>query len=97
MKTLSPYLAREFAQNFFLGPGAFSATYLIVEFFERINAFLYNKAAWPMIGTYFLNKFPGILFQVTLSSPSSWLFWGPRWQRKKSGGRAWPAGSATAS
>jgi lipopolysaccharide export system permease protein len=65
MKILSRYLAREFAQNFFLGLGAFGATYLIVEFFERINAFLYNKAAWPMIGAYFLNKFPAILFQVT--------------------------------
>jgi len=65
MKILSRYLAREFAQNFFLGLGAFGATYLIVEFFERINAFLYNKAAWPMIGAYFLNKFPSILFQVT--------------------------------
>ena len=65
MKILSRYLAREFTQNFFLGLGAFSATYLIVEFFERINAFLYNQASWPMIGAYFLNKIPSILFQVT--------------------------------
>src|SRR5512143_4092545 len=65
MKILSRYLAREFAQNFILGLGAFSATYLIVDFFERIKAFLYNQGPWPMIGAYFLNKFPGILFQVT--------------------------------
>lgn len=44
MKILSRYLAREFAQNFFLGLGAFCSTYLIVEVFERINAFLYNMA-----------------------------------------------------
>jgi lipopolysaccharide export system permease protein len=65
MKILSRYLAREFTQNFFLGLGAFCATYLIVEFFERINAFLYNKAPWPMIGAYFLYKIPSIFFQVT--------------------------------
>ena len=65
MKILSRYLAREFTQNFFLGLGAFSAIYLVVDFFERINAFLFNKAPWPMIGAYFLNKFPAILFQVT--------------------------------
>ncbi len=65
MKILSRYLAREFIQNFFLGLGAFSAIYLVVDFFERINAFLFNKAPWPMIGAYFLNKFPAILFQVT--------------------------------
>ena len=65
MKILTRYLAREFVQYFFLGLGAFSAIYLIVEFFERINAFMYNKAPWAMIGAYFLNKFPSILFQVT--------------------------------
>ncbi len=64
MKVLTRYLAREFAQYFFLGLGAFSAIYLIVEFFERINVFLYNKAPWPLMGAYFLNKFPSILFQV---------------------------------
>ena len=58
MKIISRYVAREFTQNFFLGLGAFSAIYLIVEFFERINAFLYNKATWPLMGAYFLNKFP---------------------------------------
>lgn len=40
MKILSRYLAREFAQNFFLGLGPFCSTYRIVEFFERINPFL---------------------------------------------------------
>jgi len=64
MKIISRYVAREFTQNFLLGLGAFSAIYLIVEFFERINAFLYNKATWPLMGAYFLNKFPFILFQV---------------------------------
>ena len=61
---LSRYLAREFSQNFFLGLGAFSAIYLIVDFFERINAFLTNKATLPMMGAYFLSKIPSILFQV---------------------------------
>jgi lipopolysaccharide export system permease protein len=65
MKVLTRYLAREFVQYFFLGLGAFSAIYLIIEFFERINVFLYNKATWPMMGAYFLNKVPSILFQVS--------------------------------
>lgn len=64
MKIVTRYLAREFTQNFFLALGAFSATYLIVEFFERINVFLYNQATWPVMGAYFLNKFPSIVFQV---------------------------------
>jgi lipopolysaccharide export system permease protein len=65
MKILSRYLAREFTQNFFLGLGAFCATYLVVDFFERINFFISKKAAWPMMGAYFVNKFPAIIFQVT--------------------------------
>ena len=65
MKVITRYLAREFAQYFFLGLGGFSAIYLIIEFFERINVFLYNKATWPLMGAYFLNKFPSILFQVS--------------------------------
>ncbi len=64
MKIITRYTAREFTQNFFLGLGAFSAIYLIVEFFERINAFLYNQAPWALMGEYFLNKVPSILFQV---------------------------------
>jgi len=32
MKILTRYLARDFTQNFFLGLGAFSAIYLVVEF-----------------------------------------------------------------
>lgn len=68
MSVLTRYLAKEFAQNFFLGLGAFGATYLIVEFFERINAFLYNKATLPMMGAYFLNKIPSIFFQVAPAS-----------------------------
>ena len=64
MNIITRYVAREFTLNFLLGLGAFSAIYLIVEFFERINAFLYNKATWPMMGAYFLNKLPSIVFQV---------------------------------
>ena len=64
LTTLIRYLTREFSQNFFLGLGAFSAIYLVVEFFERLNAFLYNKATLPMMGAYFLNKIPSIIFQV---------------------------------
>jgi lipopolysaccharide export system permease protein len=68
MNILTRYLAREFTKNFFLGLGAFSVIYLIVEFFERINAFLYNKAPVAMMAAYFLNKIPSILFQVAPAS-----------------------------
>ncbi len=71
MKILPRYLIREFAQYFFLGLGAFSAIYLVVEFFERINAFLQNKAPLALMGDYFLNKIPSIIFQV---APASILF-----------------------
>jgi lipopolysaccharide export system permease protein len=64
MSTLSRYVAREFTKNFLLGLGSFTTIYLIVEFFERINAFLYNRAPLGMMGSYFLNKIPSILFQV---------------------------------
>ena len=65
MRIITRLLIREFILNFFLGLGTFSTTYLVVEFFERINAFLYNHATWPMMGAYFLNKIPSILFQVS--------------------------------
>lgn len=65
MKILSRYLAREFFLNFLIGLGAFSTTYLIVEFFERINAFMVNEAPLPLMGAYFLYKIPAILFQVS--------------------------------
>jgi len=68
MKILPRYLAREFTQNFFLSLGAFSTIYLVVEFFERINAFLVNKATVELMGAYFLNKFPSIVFQVAPAS-----------------------------
>lgn len=68
MKIIPRYLAREFTQNFFLGLGAFSTIYLVVEFFERINAFLYNKATVELMGAYFLNKIPSIVFQVAPAS-----------------------------
>ncbi|MBI5968801.1 MAG: LPS export ABC transporter permease LptG [Deltaproteobacteria bacterium] len=68
MNILTRYLAREFSQNFLLSLAGFSTLYLIVEFFERINAFLYNKATLPMMAAYFLNKIPSILFQVAPAS-----------------------------
>lgn len=65
---LTRYLAREFARNFFLGLGGFSTVYLVVELFERINAFLVNKATVPDMLTYFLHKIPAILVQVAPGS-----------------------------
>ena len=68
MNILTRYIAREFFKNFFLGLGAFSTIYLVVEFFERINVFLFNKAPLPMMAVYFVNQIPFILFQVTPAS-----------------------------
>ena len=64
MSTLTRYLSREFIQNFFLCLGTFATIYLIVEFFERINAFLYNQAPLALMASYFLEQnsrdcFPG--------------------------------------
>jgi lipopolysaccharide export system permease protein len=64
MSTLARYLSREFFLNFSLCLGAFAAIYLVVEFFERINAFLFNQAPPVLLAAYFLNKIPGIVFQV---------------------------------
>jgi lipopolysaccharide export system permease protein len=68
MTIIDRYLSREFTKNFFLGLGAFSVIYLIVEFFERINAFMYNKASLPLMLEYFLNRTPTIIFQVAPAS-----------------------------
>ncbi len=65
MKILSRYLARDFLQNFLLGLGAFTTIYLVVEFFERINAFLHNRASLELMISYFLNKIPSIISQVS--------------------------------
>jgi lipopolysaccharide export system permease protein len=64
MTILTRYMAREFTKNFFVSLGAFSATYLIVDFFERINAFMVNHASPLVMGIYFLNRIPAICFQV---------------------------------
>jgi lipopolysaccharide export system permease protein len=68
MNVLSRYIAREYFKNFFLGLGAFSTIYLVVQFFERINAFLFNKAPVPTMAVYFLSQIPSILFQVAPAS-----------------------------
>ncbi len=65
MKILNRYLAREFVLNFLMGLAAFSTTYLIVEFFERINAFMVNQAPLALMAAYFLNKIPAIIYQVS--------------------------------
>jgi lipopolysaccharide export system permease protein len=64
MTILTRYIAREFTKNFFLSLGAFAATYLIVDFFERINAFMVNHASPYVMGVYFLNRIPSICFEV---------------------------------
>lgn len=64
MTILTRYIAREFTKNFFLSLGAFTATYLIVDFFERINAFMVNHASPLVVGIYFLNEIPSICYQV---------------------------------
>ena len=64
MSTLTRYLSREFLQGFFLCLGTFTTIFLIVEFFERLNAFLYNQAPLSLMLSYFLNKIPGIVSQV---------------------------------
>lgn len=65
MKILNRYLARDFLQNFLFGLAAFTTIYLVVEFFERINAFLHNQASLEMMVSYFLNKIPSIIYQVS--------------------------------
>jgi lipopolysaccharide export system permease protein len=65
MKILSRYLAREFILNFLLALAAFTTTYLIVEFFERVNAFMVNQAPLPLMAAYFLSKIPGIVYQIS--------------------------------
>ncbi len=64
MNIIPRYIAREFTKNFFLGLAAFTAIYLVVEFFERINAFMVNKAAVDQMAVYFAYKVPFILFQI---------------------------------
>jgi lipopolysaccharide export system permease protein len=70
MKIITRYIAREFSKNFALGIAALTVVFLIVEFFERINAFLYNKASFPLMGAYFFNKLP---FFTYLAAPAAIL------------------------
>ena len=70
MSTLTRYLSREFMQNFFLCLGTFVTIFLIVEFSQRINAFLHNQAPLSQMTLYFLNKIPGI---VSLIAPMAIL------------------------
>ena len=68
MRILTRYIAYEFTQKFFLGLAAFTTIYLVVEFFERINALMVNQAPLDLMIAYFTNKIPFIVFQIAPSA-----------------------------
>ncbi len=68
MNIITRYIVREFTKNFFLALAAFTTIYLVVEFFERINAFMVNKAPADQMAAYFIYKIPFIVFQIAPSA-----------------------------
>ena len=62
---ISRHLVREFARAFALALATFIAIFIIVEFFDRVDTFLKNRASAGAIARYFLYKLPLVITQVT--------------------------------
>jgi len=62
---ISRHLVREFARAFALALATFIAIFIIVEFFDRVDTFLKNRASAGAIARYFLYKLPLVVTQVT--------------------------------
>ena len=59
------HLLREFGRAFALALATFIAIFIIVEFFDRVDTFLRNRASVGAIARYFLFKLPLVVTQVT--------------------------------
>ena len=62
---VSRHLVREFLRAFALALATFIAIFIIVEFFDRVDTFLRNRASAGAIARYFLFKLPLVVTQVT--------------------------------
>ena len=62
---ISRHLVREFGRAFALALATFIAIFIIVEFFDRVDTFLKNRATAGAIARYFLYKLPLVVTQVT--------------------------------
>jgi len=64
-RIISRHLVREFLRAFALALATFIAIFIIVEFFDRVDTFLRNRATAGAIARYFLFKLPMVVTQVT--------------------------------
>lgn len=64
MGIITRYFTREFLKNFFLCIACFSALYILVDLFERIDDMLRNKVPLFLILKYYLCSLPMIFYQV---------------------------------
>lgn len=65
MKILARYILKQVVSLFGISLFSFSGIYLFIDFFERLDNFFEQRAAWGDVGLYFLLKTPLILTQVT--------------------------------
>ncbi|MBN1141514.1 MAG: LPS export ABC transporter permease LptG [Deltaproteobacteria bacterium] len=65
MRILDRYIILLFGRFFCLALGTFSGIYLLVDFVEKVDDFIEHHAAWPLYVSFFLNKVPMVVSQVT--------------------------------
>ncbi len=65
MRLLNRYLLRHWGRFFFLALATFVGIYLLVDFFEKVDDFIEHRAPLTLYLTYFLNKIPLIVSQVS--------------------------------
>ena len=65
LRVVARHLTREFLGAFFLTLTAFTAIYIVAEFFDRLESFLRHEATMGAIARYFVFKLPLVVAQVT--------------------------------
>ncbi len=64
MNCLDRYILAGFCRIFFLSTGAFAGLYLLIDFFEKVDNFIFYQAAPFLYLFYFASKIPLIVTQV---------------------------------
>lgn len=65
MALLSRYVRKNFIKFYFLSVTAFSGTYLLIDFIEKVDNFVDKSASISTLMLYFMSSLPLIFTRVT--------------------------------
>jgi lipopolysaccharide export system permease protein len=64
MALLAHYIRKSYIRHFFLSAAAFSGTYLLIDFIEKVDNFIDKSASLTMFILYFTNALPLIFIRI---------------------------------